>query len=261
MPRFLAVLLAATLLSGPAFAWGKEGHAIIADIAESQLSPQAWSAAQKLLALDNAQHLADVASWADEHKAVQRANPNELHVSHSIRLPLDHSGYVPDLCPSHFCAVAALLKYDGVLSNHSLPDAQREEALKYVVHLVGDVHQPLHTSANGGGHINVTFDGQPTYLHKVWDTGMIKEHGGGAENIARELMSSEKGLNYGGDPASWALEGRDIARDKIFTQVPQNPTQTVTLPNNYGQMNWPIVAARLTQAGMRLAAMLNKALG
>jgi S1/P1 Nuclease len=261
MPRFLAVLLAAILLSGPAFAWGREGHAIVADIAESQLTPQAWAAAQKLLALDNASHLSDIASWADQIKQDQRADPDAEHVAHSIRLPLDHSGYVPDLCPSHFWAVAALLKYDSILSNHSLPDAQREEALKYVVHLVGDIHQPLHTSANTGGHVFVMFDGRQTWLHKVWDTDIIRDHGGSTQAVARELISTERDLNYGGDPASWALEGRDIARDEIFSQIPQAPAQTITLPSNYGQTNWPIVAARLTQAGMRLAAMLNKALG
>ena len=264
MKKFISAVLVLALLPSAALAWGKMGHATVADIAEAQLTPKALATVRQLLASDGDQHLNQVSSWADEMKKERREYGEAGiagKVSHTIRLPLDHSGYSPNLCPSQFCAVAVINYYDKILADRSATMPQREEALKFVVHLVGDVHQPLHASAVTGGQIQVLFDGQQYTLHRVWDSMIIKQEAGdNDELLARRLMATEHGLYFGGDPASWALEGRDIARDQIYGAVPQHTDQVLQLPPDYADRNWPIVEARLTQAGIRLGALLNAAL-
>jgi nuclease S1 len=259
MKRVFYLLLAAFLFPQPALAWGSVGHAVVADIAEARLTPKAAAMVRELLASEGDKHLSDISSWADHIKPLKLTGAP----AHSIRLPLDHSTQIiPDACPSHFCIVAGLNIYSKILADPTRTIPQREEALKFVVHLVGDIHQPLHTNAVTG-KMMVVYEGRVYKLHKVWDTRIILDHGRDPNVIAQQLLATadQRGLDFGGDPVSWALEGRDIARDVIYTHVPQQSAQPLTLPANYGAQNWPIITARLTQAGIRLANILNHALG
>lgn len=257
--KFVAFVLALLLSLGArleeALAWGREGHAIVADVAEAQLSPRAQAEVRRLLAPEGAMHLSEVASWADEKKA--EGGPGTP--SHSLRLPIGNDPFRANACPSRFCIVAAINQYTSVLSDRSQSASSRQEALKYLVHLVGDVHQPLHTIVATGSRYEVVFDGKLTNLHKVWDTGIIRHHHGRPPEIAQELLRLQGDFNLGGDALSWAVEGRDIARDTIYRQIPLEPEGVVTLSPDYADQNWPIVARRLTQAGGRLAHLLNKA--
>jgi hypothetical protein len=209
-----------------------------------------------LLAVEGAHHLSDISSWADKAKAEGLAGSP----SHTIRLPLDGSPTPEHSCPGHFCADDAIQLYSAVLADHNRPLAEREVALKYIVHLVGDLQQPLHDVNATGTGIKVIFDGKPTELHAVWDDGIIDEHGGTALQIALELIQSEHGVPSGGIPMDWAIEGRTIAQTQIYNTIPLHPSSVITLPPDYGKTKWPIVQLRLTEGGLRLARILNELL-
>ena len=294
----LAVVCALAVLPQSAFAWGPEGHAIVADIAEAQLTPAAHAEVSRLLATEGKRRMSDVSSWADKVK--RQHLPGET--SHSLRLSLTGGRDNPNACPSKRCAETGIEENLQTLSDKSLPLERREMALKFVIHLVGDIHQPLHTSRNTGGGVHVIFEGHQTGLHRLWDNGLIKAHGGTADEIAAQLLRNPPRVKLGGDPMNWAEEGRDIARDVIFHAIPggleaakrpkhdaddiddedpgamddqdngkgghgrgaSEPQATgqaaLMLAPDYEAKMWPIVAQRLTQAGDRLAMVLNQAL-
>jgi hypothetical protein len=249
-------LLVLAVMPNRAWGWGKTGHAVVADIAEEHLTPKAAAEVRRLLAVEGAHHMADIASWADEAKRDQLPGSP----SHTIRLPLDGSPAAEHPCSGHFCADDALIRYGAELADTSLPDAQREVALKYIVHLVGDLHQPLH-GTNATGQMQVVFRGKQMTLHAVWDDGIIDVHGGGAEKIAHELMKTEHVMPLQGEPIDWAREDLYIDQHNIYNEVPLKPTSPVTLTTDYATVKWPIVELRLTEGGLRLAGVLNRLIG
>ncbi|WP_263382075.1 S1/P1 nuclease [Granulicella arctica] len=251
-----AVLLVFTATPHGAWGWGKTGHAVVADIAEAHLTPKAEVEIRRLLAVEGAHHMADIASWADDAKRDQLPGSP----SHTIRLPIDGSAAGPHPCPGHFCADDALTRYGAELADTSLPDAQREIALKYIVHLVGDLHQPLH-GTNATGQMPVVFRGKTMSLHAMWDNGIIDVHGGSAEKIASAVMKTEHVMPPQGAPIDWALEDLYIAQHNIYNEVPLNPTTPVILGLDYATEKWPIVELRLNEGGLRLADLLNRLIG
>jgi hypothetical protein len=146
--KTVAALILLLLFSLPTdlLGWGGEGHRIVANIAEARLTPAAK--AQILLLLDGA-HLADVASWADE---VRRDRPGTSN-GHYVDIPYEASSYDAsrDCKPTDRgdCGIAEIDRAERVLSYTSQSKAARVEALKFLVHFVGDLHQPLHETAPG----------------------------------------------------------------------------------------------------------------
>jgi hypothetical protein len=253
---FACLLFVGFLAPCKAFGWGKTGHAVVADIAEAHLTPSALAEVRRLLAVEGNHNLSDISSWADLAKRDGLAGSP----SHTIRLPLDNSPAIEHPCPGHFCADDAITLYGAVLADPKRSDADREIALKYIVHLVGDLHQPLHDTDATGSGIKVIFEGKPSELHAVWDDGIIDDHGGSAREIAHELMKSEKGIPDSGGPLQWAEEGRIIAQKQIYNTIPLHPSSVVVLPLTYGRDEWPTVKLRLTEGGLRLAILLNSLL-
>lgn len=253
--RALALLLGAMAvnLPAPALAWGGEGHAVVAQIAELRLTPEARQQVHKLLALEGTANMSDVASWADQVKHTKTKRP-----AHTVRLVLNGSEVNPDNCPSRFCATKGIEYYTRVLRDKNAKSADKLEALKYVIHLVGDVHEPLHTSQITGGKIKINFEGEPTTLHKVWDKEIIRVDGGDLRTLAQRLNAQAGAMKATGQPIDWAVEGRNIARDVIFRCFPLRTNDTITLDQKYADAMWPIIRTRLTQAGVRLAALLNR---
>ncbi len=252
---FFYILLVPVSAPNKALAWGKTGHAVVADIAQAHLTPKAAAQVKRLLAVEGAHRLSDISSWADKAKA--EGLPGSP--SHTIRLPIDGSPAPEHPCPGHFCADDAIRKYGAILGDSKQSDADREIALKYIVHLVGDMQQPLH-GVNATGQMKVIFDGKQMTLHAVWDDGIIDEHGGSSAEISTALIKVERGIPSGGDPVDWATEDRTIALESIYNQVPLHPSAVVQLPADYGVVHWPIVERRLTQGGLRLAQLLNELL-
>jgi S1/P1 Nuclease len=268
-PRTNALVAAFVLLVASnvnALAWGYEGHRIVAEIAEQFLEPETAHHVRDLLAIENRTTLAEVSTWADEIRPQYPETRRWHFVSIPIHPPAgDPSGYdAARDCPQHNCVVARLEEFERVLADPQASGRQRLEALKYVVHFIGDVHQPLHASNNndrGGNDVAVTFMGQQTNLHAVWDSGIIGPAVKGDERayalrLAGDITPAERQQWSAGSAVSWANESYGIAVRMIYGQLPH----TGTLPDGYETEALPIVNQQLRRAGVRLAMVLNTCL-
>jgi hypothetical protein len=263
---FLASL--AFLLGAPlnAFAWGYEGHRIIAEIAEQFLQPQTAHQVRELLAIENVTTLAEVSTWADEIRLQHPETRPWHYVNIPLTLPTGEPAVYDALrdCPKDACVVAKIEQFKRELRDRQLPERQRLEALKYIVHFVGDVHQPLHVSDNhdrGGNDVPVIFMGLPTNLHAVWDSRIVAPAAKGNERAyALQLVQSisdEQHQRWSeGSLISWVDEGHEIAARTIYSELPHSGT----LPDDYETKALPIVNEQLERAGVRLAVVLNACL-
>jgi hypothetical protein len=172
-----AIFLCGVAHAVPALAWWDAGHQIVANIAERRLTPAAKRETNELLALEHQRHLSSIASWADDI----RRDRHETASWHFVDIPLDASRYDPARdCKDGDCVVVQIVRFAHVLADpHAKPRA-RLEALKFVVHFVGDIHQPLHCENHGdhgGNDVHVGWFGKPTNLHAVWDGSIIEKMG------------------------------------------------------------------------------------
>jgi hypothetical protein len=268
----LASFLLLMTLTMPSFAWGPEGHEVVADVAKSRLSPHVRQQIIELLGNDD---LAAVSVWADE---VRHDRP-ETFGWHFVDIPQNASGFdEPRDCfrpdekyPSsiedhHNCVVDRITMFEQMLANRSASKAERVEALKFVVHLVGDVHQPMHAigEARGGNDIHVIEFGSSQCgkyacnLHYAWDMGLIEHSRLSAAEYVRKInqkLAAEKlAANYVRTPEEWANESFRIAK-QVWVD------EGASIDEQYYQRTIPIVTGRLEIAALRLAATLNRALG
>lgn len=270
MKKIIAVLLLLILPSTQSFAWGFKGHRIVGDIARNHLTP---TARQNLIALLGNDDLAAISTWADE---VRPQRP-EAAGWHYVDIPKNAAGfseerdcYRPDdKHPNtkedhHNCVVDRILMFQKVLADKNTAQADRVEALKWVVHFIGDIHQPLHAieDGRGGNDIHVSEFGStqcgkyPCNLHYLWDSDLIEHTGRSEQDYVTYLEQriTAKKMQAGGTPESWANESLGLAR-----QVWINDGGSVD--EAYYRTNIGIVDERLALAGLRLAATLNEALG
>lgn len=237
--------LGACLSPVDCFAWGPVGHRIVAERAESQLTPAAQRAVKELLSEEPEPTLAGVANWADEVKNKQTAP------LHFINFPRGDCHYTPERdCPKGKCIVAAIEKYQKKLLTLSLPKEERTKALKYLVHFVGDIHQPLHAGYaddKGGNTYQVKFHGKGSNLHKVWDSQLIQVTYG---DVTPTFPPSPKTGTL--SPVQWAEASCDI----VANQSIYPPAHKIT--HEYDKKAQPLLEKQLMLAGDRLAALLNQ---
>lgn len=253
----LAVALVTLLSCVPvAMAWGPRGHRIVAELAEAQLTPQARAEVQQLLALRGAHHLDEIAVWADD---LRDTDPELFRRTKRLHFVNFHSRdclYDPPRdCRNGECAVAAIGKYSAILANRTNPPAQRAEALAFVVHFVGDIHQPLHADYRhdaGGNDYQVRWHGHGTNLHRVWDSSMLDSTQLTADQWTDRLEAQRAPIATGGTPAQWAEESCRIDRDDGVYPSSRR------IDAAYVERELPIAEQRLRQAGARLAALLNR---
>lgn len=254
--RKLFLVLAAALLPAPAWAWGPQGHEIIAAIAEAHLTPAARAQVSALLGGD-AMIVLD-ANWADEI----RTDRPETSPWHYVNIPLAAAGYDPRRdCVRDACVVAQIERDARLLANLHAAKAARAEALRFLIHFVGDVHQPLHAADNGdkgGNGLAVTLRHKRTNLHHVWDDDVVEALGSDAVQVARRIDASltpqQNAQDSGGDAADWANESLAAART-IYA-----PIHGPFLPDDYARRQTALTRDRLAKAGLRLAALLNRIL-
>jgi len=288
----MVVLLAAP----PAYPWGRAGHHIVAIIAEQRLSPAARDKIRKLL-MDGKYSIVDIASCADQLRDNPRRTPTPEDLMcrslagtvdpkndtwHYIDIPVPVKSKTLDpYCPDNNCVTARIKSFSEILRT-STDDAQRRQALLFLVHFMGDIHQPLHATERAcdrGGNsekVNFFLDGQKEAnqaLHHVWDVSeldLLMKH----ENITDErvyagmLMApvkpseANKWTRATADQIAW--ESYNIAVKKVYRGIPfQNfcekpaPQPIVTdLTTTYENDGTKIVREQLTKAGVRLAAIL-----
>jgi hypothetical protein len=173
MPRCKKIILSVCLVAHvpAALAWGSDGHQIIAMLAEAQLSPAARKEINRLLALEPGSALPNISTWADEHRKPATAP------WHYVNFPRGDCNYQPERdCLDGKCVVASIDRQLEILRT-SGDDEKRLIALKYVVHFIGDIHQPLHAGFGddrGGSSYQLQAFMHGSNLHAVWDTGLIK---------------------------------------------------------------------------------------
>jgi len=257
--RLLATLLLALVAILPARAWGPRGHEIVAEIAARGLDPAARREVERLLGDRAAPGMRAVASWADEIRDLpefRSTGPN-----HYVKFPDGRCRYRPATeCADGRCVIAALNRYRDVLAAPG-SDERRAEALRWVIHLVGDAHQPLHASHlpdKGGNDVQVQFHRQPMNLHRVWDSRMLEERGLRAVPYAEWLLAP-------GRPeleidVTWSAEAAERWASESCALVDRIQPTGRRIDSRYLEPNLPIAERRLREAGERLAALLNATL-
>ncbi len=276
--------------TSPALAWSAKAHAMVGDIATQWLTPSATLAVAELLKNDlgadgkpsGRATLAQVASWPDEvrplpeYKATYDYHFDDIPICGEI----DRAKY----CANEQCGTAWFSKQVAILKDRSAPNRARNEALKWIVHLAGDLHQPLHASDDsdkGGNDVKITFfgkrmddpvDGRTQYpynLHTAWDRlipyRMFDERGGYEAFLADMPNDITRKDWEVGDIDAWTMESYIASRDFIYPALPTRfmcgmpITEVVALGEAYYRPAAEIASAQIKKAGVRLAKVLNDA--
>ena len=252
----LAWILSARLLLG----WGVEGHRLAVRLAGGMLTPAARLEIGRTLG--PGESLAALASWADDVRNYRK----ETDPWHYVYIPLDSTGFDRRRdCPRGDCIIAKIAEFRSEWRNPALSDSKRREALLFLIHLVGDLHQPLHCADNhdkGGNDVHVVFFHRSTNLHAVWDYGLL-DHMPPEEkqfSAMRAMITSERAAQWSrGTVEDWADESFHIARSVAYADLPRiSGSQPQRLGQAYQFAAEPIVRQQIAKAGVRLAMILNE---
>lgn len=269
-PLLSVALVHVALAAGGALAWGPDGHAIVAEVAQRRLGADARGEVERILGPGYS--LAAESTWADD----VRSDRPQTFKWHFVDIPLAESSYrrARDcaVTPKGDCIVAELGRLRQAL--HCGSDAERREALRWAVHLVADLHQPLHTVAEeqGGNTLvtDVSIGGlrcprcRPAHsaqnLHWLWDTSLIAATAWSWGGYVRRLEAGWLGSHEARDAASgnivdWTNETHAVARE-VWTWTPENRV----IGDDYYRKALPVLDRQLGRAGLRLAAFLDDAL-
>lgn len=280
MRRLLTVVLAIGVAS-PAAAWGDRGHRAIADIAWTRMSPAAKRDVTQLLAL--APELAtqacpvgsfeDGATWADCVRSRYRDRYAGTATWHYVDVSICAPFRLPNDPEARF-SVARYRREAAILADHLQPRVARLEALLWVEHLVGDLHQPLHVGDagdRGGNEVDVypQHGRYPVNLHSEWDRVLvddaIQETPNGIAGMAVDADRDAKAARWrGGSPEVWARESWEMARRIAYPDSEARCGGTaspVEVDGVYNHAAVSVVRDQLERAGGRLAFVLNTVTG
>lgn len=250
----------------PAVGWGPDGHRIVGEIAWARLDPEARRMVRRWMPDETYGSLARTSDWADT--AARRQSELEW------ALPLHYVNVSPDAkryrgrrdCPGGDCVVAAIGRFQGELAAARAGDrtADPVQALRFLSHFVGDLHQPLHVShpdGRGGNRTFVLFYGEVVDLHRIWDSGWLEQAIAALPRGRRDwegyvgyLLERRASSTLGQEtlsPKAWADESLALAREWAFDP-----------PESVGPTDLPgiraVIDRQLLKAGNRLAALLNE---
>jgi hypothetical protein len=242
----------ALLLSTPSslFAWGPNGHRIVGRIAMNHLTDEAAIAVTCLIGPEG---LDQVSTWPDEI----RSDPGWKQSTPWHFISIDDGETLETTARDPAGDVLeAIQRFTAVLRDPQATRPAKQEALRFLVHFVGDIHQPLHVGRRadrGGNSIKVTLLGQETNLHSVWDSGLIDNEKLSFSELAAFIdhpTLQELQTWQSAPPAEWANESKAV-RDRVY-QIGDGK-----LSYEYAYQNIPLVKRRLLQGGVRLAGLLN----
>jgi hypothetical protein len=285
-----ALLVAYSLITIPAFGWWETGHQIVARIAAAHLAPAARTRIARILDVPDtpdaiADALAAASTWADETKS-------STHTGdwHFIDLTLqDEKTDIPKRCPDDNCAPARIRIFAAELRSHQLDQRWSElDELRYLVHFVGDIHQPLHdvTDADEGGNCELlaTPIHQAKNLHALWDGGIIADMGlddralaGSLQTAILAMSGTERERLSAGRVNDWTWESHELALRDIYKRlhIPEEPPlfpkscadAPAAIVNFKPEVDAayldemkPVVREQLIKAGLRLAKLLNESM-
>jgi S1/P1 Nuclease len=256
----MLVTVAVIFVPGRSWGWGREGHQIVAAVSEYYLDETTKVMIQSLIGNN---HLYSIATWADDVRRDRR----DTRAWHYVNIPLGGTyDAARDCALPRSCIVAKIGDLIQVMKDKSRSREERAEALKFVVHFVGDIHQPMHTvkEAAGGNSVHVTFlsssrcGSYECNLHAVWDSSLIEHTGLSRENYVgreEELIRTEKlDGQAGGTPEQWANESLKLAQ---AAWVPNG----ADLDEQYYEQQIKVVDRQMALAGLRLAKLLNETIG
>ena len=253
----LLVFIGLLSVSSLALSWEQTGHRITGALAEFYLTDAARARIRQLLPNET---LAEASTYADE----MRSNPSVFWQEaaphwHYVTIPQGKS-YGQIGAPVVGDAITALKAFRVTLQDDQAALVDQQIALRFIVHLIGDLHQPLHAGNGldrGGNQVKVKFFGNPSNLHRVWDSGLIHRRGLSytewVDMLKAKITPGEVLQWAETDPLIWIAESAKI-RDTIY------PGDS-DLAWDYVYYNLPTVKRRLQQAGVRMAAYLNEVFG
>jgi len=259
---------AVAFLPSPALAWGKTGHRVVAAIADTQLSGLARAHIRELIG--GSESLDEAATWPDD----MRSAPDKFWQKtaspwHYVTL----DGITYDHAPPEGDALQALEKFRATLQDPTASLADKQLALRFIVHLVGDLHQPLHVGKccdKGGNDVKVTWFGKPTNLHAAWDSAIVDDEQLSFSELAAKLVRHTTDADvvawWDINPRDWISESAQY-REQIYANIPppkkadgkakKGEHPLPDLSYGYVYKFTPVMELRLQQAGVRLAAYLN----
>ena len=251
--RIMFALIASTI-SFQALSWGQTGHRVTGAIAEQYLTPKAQAEINKLLVNED---LAEVSTYADE----MRSNPSEFWQKtanpwHYVNV---HQGktYADLGAPPEGDAITALKMFSKQLTNKQTSLEDRQLAVKFIVHIIGDLHQPFHSGTDidqGGNAIKLEFFWEDSNLHRIWDSGLIDRqklsYTEWTNKLSRKISTQQAKDWMETNPEVWVAESAKL-RAGLYPEKDK-------LSWGYQYRNLPIVKQQLTMAGVRIAAYLNE---
>ncbi|CAN5718711.1 S1/P1 nuclease [soil metagenome] len=290
--------LAAALLLGAtasAHAWGDAGHEIVARVADHYLQPAVRARITALLNTDTtglaAKDIGAQATWADKYRDSDRNSTKlryeqtrEWHFTDIERTSQREDGDVDAACfghpllpagtaasqgPARACLIDKLVQFIAELRERGTPPEERLRALQFVLHLVGDLHQPLHSSDDhdrGGNTKSVTADDlSPGNLHRYWDAEFVRRLGAKPPLVARSLIAKitpeDRAMWVEGRPEDWARDTFGVALRTTYGKLPAPSADgSYVLDAAYVAAATKATSLQLSKAGVRLAQVLNAAL-
>lgn len=253
-------LLAFLLSVIPGFAWGPEGHRLVARIAEELLTPAA--AARVHTTLAPGETITALSSWADEIRKIRK----ETEPWHFVDIAIDSTGLAMDRnCPQGNCVIGKIAEFRKRWRAEGVSPAERREALLFLVHFVGDMHQPLHCADNydrGGNDVTVQFQGTRMNLHRLWDSALLGRLPAEEQLLValeHTITSDDRTAWSAGSVESWAGESSEAARRVVYGDLPHvRPGEIPVLGDAYEHDADPVIERQLEKAAVRLAAILNE---
>jgi hypothetical protein len=252
--RTLVGLFVLASCADAALAWGPTGHRAVGRIAEHHLTPQAARAVAELIAPET---LTYVTTWPDEIRS--EAEWAKGDPWHWVTVP-DGQTYETSQKNPEGDVLEAIGRFQKTLADRNAPRVQRAQALKWLGHLVGDLHMPLHVGRGddrGGNETLVLWFGEPANLHWVWDGKIIEQSQLSFTELAElaDHATPEQVRDWQrSGPLDWAGESQRL-REQVYTLGDRR------LSFKYVHDQWPTVQQRILQAGIRLAGEVNRLLG
>lgn len=270
-------------------AWGDEGHEIIGSVAEHFMTARAKKSVEALLAgdmsgLTRSTDIPEESTWADRYRESDRYGSKRRYYRtrewHFADIEID-GGALSEAChhfpalpsgvwasegPPHDCVVNKLLEFTKELRSPDTPIEERRIALLFVLHLVGDLHQPLHVSDNddyGGNEVKVSDHGRAVEsLHHLWDVEFVREISPDEHIAARALISAISAAELrrwqSGTIEDWANESHDIGVNVAYGELDSTDRhRRHELSDQYDIDALRMTQLQLSRAGVRLAYILN----
>lgn len=277
----LALPLLAILLPAPARAWWEYGHATVAAIALAQVQPRTRAAIGRLLrhqaALETptcpARTIEDASVWPDCVKTLGDRF-SYAYAWHFQDVDICRPFDLTAACAGGICVSAQIGRAERMVADRALPVRDRLMALAFLVHFVGDLHQPLHSAEHdgdqGGNRLRLRYGAIPrTNLHAVWD-GLLAERAistppGGAAGLLSQVPPAERAALAAGTVADWSRESWAVARTQVYRAVLPHACggpapATATLDEAAIEQLVPVVRRQIVAGGLRLARLLDAAL-